>query len=173
MARRPKPTVADLTFLREMIETAREVVALRKAANRHVNELRFKLVSRIVNALYTRYRRYMRNEENPPSFALWLKDKKQMEYTYLFHSFPTRQRWASRPIRLTLEAAFAMEGEEFAGDWYYRLFEELINQKDPQGLFYISIVPGETNSEDYPNNPTVDFDATLKSERDASLEEAA
>jgi hypothetical protein len=158
----PTMTVADVRFLRSQVPDFREITELRRMLNRRMNELRRRLIGRIVRALYNRYKNDAKNQVSPPSFALWLKEKKQMEHTYLHHSFPTRQYWASRPIRLAQLPQFNNGVENADISWYYELFEELVNTMDPQGVFRTIATPGVTNGEVYSGNSTIDFDTELR-----------
>lgn len=134
----PLPKVADLAFLRSVIEQLNEARQLRRFADRHIQTLRESIVKRVSTALWRRYQVYFNKGQiaDDMSFFDWLVDRKTLESTYLHHSYSTRLYWVYRVIQSVKVPDMALFGESPGklGCWYFDMLEHAINQRQ--------IVPG-------------------------------
>lgn len=167
---RPKgqlPRSADLAFIRKAITVVNEIRSQRKFADQHVDELRLAIAKRVANALWGRYRVYLRKEKiDARSFLDWLVERERLEATYLHHSYQTRLYWVYRVITTTRipELALFNESADQYGYWYFDLLEELINEREPNKEYRVRLYQTEVEAEHIEGPvPTIRFEKELRS----------
>lgn len=134
---RPTISVADFSFIRSLFDDIVELRWLRTLLLRRIDVMRSRIITRVVNALYRRYKKYTKGMKIVPGFLEWLDAREYMHETYNFHSFATRYYWASRPVTLAARYELSTDlrhGKSDAGDdsWYFRGLQQAINAKDPR-----------------------------------------
>lgn len=99
--------------------------------------MRSRIITRVVNALHRRYKKYTKGMKIVPGFLEWLDGHQYMHQTYNFHSFATRYYWSSRPVVLAARYELSTNLQHGKSDksddsWYFRGLENAINVKDPR-----------------------------------------
>jgi hypothetical protein len=156
-SRPPITSKGDMAFMRGLVENSREVASLRNIASRIVKDMRDRVAHRTVNALYARYRRYMRNIEDAPGFQSWLIERAVLENTYLYHQLMIRQRWVRAPIMAAMRKEMSLDGVTERPAWYYEHITILIRLKDPGSGVCIVATAHESSNEETGKGPTVLF----------------
>lgn len=144
-------TVKELGRLRYWLESLNDVRKARDVYYKLAEELFMKAVVMIVNTIWNRYLKDVKGDENPTSFALWLKKKRLLENTY-HRRFTTRvrRRWAGWQVANAVNKVLTYSPELYDQYGYesrfLKVINEAINQKQPNSQWLIEVAFDDIDS---------------------------